>query len=282
MTHESSSDTTHGLPEITVKSFSMATKLKRPGFQLLSLFPMQNGTLPSPSYAQTQCLLPDQAGIYTRGYIPLFLLTIIIFFFLNLRRGKPPPLNGSASWQNHPRFHTLDSASPGRKSPPISPIQYKSSRSRTSGLRSASTLTPMPSQPATPLGGTPFLSPSFPAPVEEDESQELLIWQSQLNGPKLSPFPRDQEVDSSYFLPSIGDASEFEVKKTTWKPAFGSRAKWKSLCWSSLLSGLALRSTWSTGPRRARTWVGRCLQDLVQVFLLPALLYILISLYLYF
>ncbi|KAF8530502.1 Metallo-dependent phosphatase-like protein, partial [Hysterangium stoloniferum] len=74
--------------EVTVKSFSMATKVRQPGFQLLSLFtPQEANSHPhSPSYADSICLLPNQSSIYTRGYLPLFAVTIAILLILNLRR----------------------------------------------------------------------------------------------------------------------------------------------------------------------------------------------------
>ncbi|KIJ40960.1 hypothetical protein M422DRAFT_32075 [Sphaerobolus stellatus SS14] len=279
------------IPEITVKSFSMATELRRPGFQMLSLFPTSDTS--TPALGHTQCLLPNQFGIYSHGYIPLLILTILLLIILNVRRRMlPPQLNGNGSWLDNPRLTPgPDSVSPGRRSPPISPIHYKMSRSRTSGIRSASTLTPMPSQPSTPLGSSPFLSPfllspSFPPPIEEEESQELLIWQAQLDRPKGSPFPAAENgssgVDSSYFLPSTNDNSRSTPGKTIWRL---SRTRLTSRNLTSILLSISAilfgKTPWSMSYKRARTWYGRCLQDITQVLLLPVIVYFLISMWLY-
>lgn len=274
------------IPEVTVKSFSMATKLKRPGFQLLSLVTSQNDTLASPSYFHSQCLLPDQSSIYTRGYSFLFLFTTVLFIILNSRRSKPPRLDGHLAWDGHQRFQTLDSASPGRRSPPASPIQFKSSsRSRMTALRGASTLPVTTSEPATPLGGSPFLSPSFPQHIDDEDSQELLTWQSQLDAPKQSPYIYEQnrEMDSSYFLPSPGFHPKLTNSKNVWRQSVITRATCRPWSFSKLtMTALTIvQSMWSTGPRRARTRYGRCLQDLSQAFLLPFFVYLTISFWLY-
>ncbi|EJF65103.1 Metallo-dependent phosphatase [Dichomitus squalens LYAD-421 SS1] len=73
------------VPEITVKSFSMAMGVRHPGYQLLSLVPPSTvGT--SPSFAHQPCLLPDQLGIYLNAYLPLLSLTLIVLFAANVRR----------------------------------------------------------------------------------------------------------------------------------------------------------------------------------------------------
>lgn len=60
--------------EVTIKSFSMAMGIRRPGFQLLSLPSLiaqsQTGMLDRP------CNLPDQIGLYTWMYIPAVLICI--------------------------------------------------------------------------------------------------------------------------------------------------------------------------------------------------------------
>ncbi|KAJ7780523.1 Metallo-dependent phosphatase-like protein [Mycena maculata] len=71
--------------EVTVKSFSMAMGIRRPGFQLLSLVPphSMHGSL---SHADSLCLLPDQLGIYLSTYIPLLVLSLIIICIANIHR----------------------------------------------------------------------------------------------------------------------------------------------------------------------------------------------------
>ncbi|GAA5964234.1 hypothetical protein JCM21900_002876 [Sporobolomyces salmonicolor] len=81
--------------ETTVKAFSMAMGIRRPGYHLLSLYaplppPLSDSfdpafdpstAVPSPAYTATTCLLPDQLGIYLHIYLPL-LLTFTLFFLL--------------------------------------------------------------------------------------------------------------------------------------------------------------------------------------------------------
>jgi hypothetical protein len=71
-----------GIREITVKSISWAMGVRKPGFQLLSLWnPIHIDsatTPPAGSTLQTQlCLLPDQLGIFLL-YAKLFALTLLI------------------------------------------------------------------------------------------------------------------------------------------------------------------------------------------------------------
>ena len=285
---------TRSVREVTVKSLSMATRLRQPGFQLLSLFsPSQSEQ--SASYADTLCLLPDQSKIYTHGYAPLFFGSILVLVFLNLRRPRSLYLNGTHQWDDPValRAHEASSSdvSPIAPSPPASPIHFKSSHSHHPGLRSASTLTPnaFPSQPPTPLGGTPLLSPSFrssAAAADDEDGQELLIWPAQPSTPKLSPYlqPESREVDSSYFLPSPGALPILASKKSIWLPRFSPRTRLTARPY--FLSGLLMpcliagHVLWFGPLRRAHTWHGRFVQDAIQVSLLPALVYIVISLWL--
>lgn len=79
--------------EITVKSFSMAMGIRRPGFQLLSLIStvpaMETLTqLPNspPSLPDTPCFLPDQLGIYLNVYLPFILLSVLCLLAFNVQR----------------------------------------------------------------------------------------------------------------------------------------------------------------------------------------------------
>lgn len=66
--------------EVTVKSFSMAMSVRRPGFHLL--------TLSNHARADTPCLLPDQISIYLSLYVPLLLLSLLAIIFANFRRAQ--------------------------------------------------------------------------------------------------------------------------------------------------------------------------------------------------
>ncbi|KAG1735132.1 Metallo-dependent phosphatase-like protein [Suillus paluster] len=79
--------------EITVKSFSMAMGIRRPGFQLLSLTSIvpsiENLTqLPNspPSLLDTPCFLPDQLGIYLSVYLPFIVLSVLSLLAFNIHR----------------------------------------------------------------------------------------------------------------------------------------------------------------------------------------------------
>lgn len=77
--------------EVTVKSFSMAMGVRRPGFQLLSLAaPKRNNAYSSASKGETvadrPCLLPDQLGIYLSVYVPLLVLSLLVLLLFRLFR----------------------------------------------------------------------------------------------------------------------------------------------------------------------------------------------------
>ncbi|KAK4686702.1 ethanolamine phosphate phosphodiesterase, partial [Tremellales sp. Uapishka_1] len=76
-----------GIKEITVKSFSSSTGIRRPGFQLLSLIPPSNNEAfpPQLTHADVPCFLPDQLGVYNRVYLPLAILTVLYLVFTNSR-----------------------------------------------------------------------------------------------------------------------------------------------------------------------------------------------------
>ncbi|KAI9442756.1 hypothetical protein H4582DRAFT_2073340 [Lactarius indigo] len=83
-------DVTHTLPssgreihEITVKSFSPARHISRPGFHLLSLA----GT-PSPAHAHAPCLLPRAGGTLAWTYLPALCLTVLILIVTHMRRAN--------------------------------------------------------------------------------------------------------------------------------------------------------------------------------------------------
>lgn len=68
------------IPELTVKSASMTEGVRRPGFARLSLYASSSSDALSVSY--TPCLLPDQIGIWTHIYLPMFgftLLTLLLW-----------------------------------------------------------------------------------------------------------------------------------------------------------------------------------------------------------
>lgn len=254
------------IPEVTVKSVSMATNVHRPGFQLLTLQSGSNHLI-----SDALCLLPDQSRIYTRGYLLSMLVTMLWLLYLNIRRSKA---DRDIRWCSSP--------SQNSPSPPNSPIHYKASYS-SPVLRSATAM--FPSEPPTPLGGTPLLRPPLsPYAVEDEESSEMYT----LPNSPLTPgtpskiFPRVKDnspgKDSSYFLPSVNSHSSSQ--RPLWSVAQTSstarRLTSRSVI-SSVFSWLWRASL--NGHRKANTWYGQFGQDLLQVLFFPGIIYIIISIW---
>ncbi|CDO69293.1 hypothetical protein BN946_scf184976.g12 [Trametes cinnabarina] len=112
------------IPEITVKSFSMAMGIRRPGYQLLSLIP-PSASPEGPTIAQTPCLLPDQLGIYLSIYVPLFVITLAALLLSNMRRSclrHSSPTLRSDDWTS---LDTEDRANSDYDLPPPSAWRLK-------------------------------------------------------------------------------------------------------------------------------------------------------------
>lgn len=80
-----------GPKEVTVKSFSMAMGIQRPGYLLLSLPflppsspPPSSSSLLDPSFSP--CLLPSQLDVYLYLYIPLLILSLLLIYGHRLHR----------------------------------------------------------------------------------------------------------------------------------------------------------------------------------------------------
>lgn len=72
----------HGIREVTLKSFSSSAGIQKPGLQLLSLIPPQDGVL---SHADVPCFLPDQLGVYNWIYLPFIIFTFAYILLTNMR-----------------------------------------------------------------------------------------------------------------------------------------------------------------------------------------------------
>jgi hypothetical protein len=91
------------IPEVTIKSLSIAMGIHQPGFQLLSL------SSEARTNAHQPCLLPDQLRIYSWVYAPLILSTIVLVAVRALtapschqRHTQKRSLDLSTSWQPRP------------------------------------------------------------------------------------------------------------------------------------------------------------------------------------
>ncbi|EPY53484.1 ER lipid phosphatase [Schizosaccharomyces cryophilus OY26] len=84
------------VPEYNVKAFAMTSGIRRPGYQLLSLFYVhEEGKPPSESYQTHLCLLPDQLAIYLYYGFSCLCLFAIVTYFANLyyqKSGRLLPL----------------------------------------------------------------------------------------------------------------------------------------------------------------------------------------------
>lgn len=112
--------------EITVKSFSWAMGVRKPGFVLLSLWNPVDADgetvgIPLPTVQTHLCLLPDQLSIFI-DYALLFLLTLPLLLvraiYMTLRNwdGDSRELPSSnLPITTLPRFQTRDTPSPGEK-----------------------------------------------------------------------------------------------------------------------------------------------------------------------
>ena len=73
-----------GIPEVTVKTISMASRVQHPGYQLLTLVPKEHRQEGQPTYSHSLCLLSNQTKIYVGVYIPLFAFTLLSIVVSNV------------------------------------------------------------------------------------------------------------------------------------------------------------------------------------------------------
>ncbi|ORX39017.1 Metallo-dependent phosphatase-like protein [Kockovaella imperatae] len=187
-------DFTHqpfGIREVTVKSFSSTSGIRRPGFQVLSLIP------PSPSSPYTEqvtiadrpCFLPDQGGVYGRVYLPLAILTVCY-------------LIGSNFWAAWERWnasgHTVYGDLKARLSPALmssDQLQSQQLSRRVSDRPSPLALSRRSSRDAglPPAYGSPNQRGSFSrsAPVSPSSSPRLT--------PRFHGHTRDDDEESSIY-----------------------------------------------------------------------------------
>jgi ethanolamine phosphate phosphodiesterase len=101
---------THNVPstdnirEVTVKTFSMARDIRRPGFQLLSLVSPASlaASHSSATHFDRPCFLPDQYKIHRAVYLPLVSISFLFLTLINLRRPRVPRMSLSDHEANLP------------------------------------------------------------------------------------------------------------------------------------------------------------------------------------
>ena len=224
--------------EVTVKSFSLAHQIRRPGFQLLSLVspPLTPSPKPPQTFADQPCLLPDQYNIYNSVYPTIFVLTVLILLISNLyrarqrRQSSPTPIslspvegrqNGgltvpqpeTAVWTPYTPWSAQTiprSTSPRNTIPPSLRIP--------NGL-AAPTLRAF-SRPSSPHG-SPLLSPMV-FPHEDDEDDSLYPAQYAVRREALVP-PISVIKHSAPAEESQGAAEHAKKSTSQFLPAPGSR-----------------------------------------------------------
>ncbi|GLB37557.1 putative calcineurin-like phosphoesterase [Lyophyllum shimeji] len=254
-----SEDASADVREVTVKSFSMANHIRRPGFQLLTLTdPTTN--LTQKSFRDSPCTLPDQYGIYFSLYLPFFTftaLTLVVLSGIRRRRRRAPliePLD-------------LSPQSSGESTPipvpesaiwsPYTPAASTSPRGTLpSSLRTPTTLagpTLRASKPATPLG-SPLLPPLYYSHEEDDES----MYPAQYATRKDGQAPDDEEWSAVHNRIT----SDSQIPRFTSAPGLTSSAKrhW-SWSWTFVFRGRRRRMS-----IRAATFSWSTLTTLAELF----------------
>ncbi|KAK0212798.1 hypothetical protein DFS33DRAFT_66866 [Desarmillaria ectypa] len=212
------------IPEITVKSFSMARHIEHPGFQLLSLSdPSVALSKNKPSYADASCTLPYQNGIYSHVYLPLILFSFIGLVVFNLTRRcrmklHLPPISISAG--THPT-----SPSPSHTWVPTSPTGSLPSALRTPTsaagpmFRTASHPDPQ---------GTPLNSPLYYPQDREEEDPMFPVQYATRDtrlmhdewSPEHSVATADYHASSEFESPSSSKPFSYHAPRWSWSRTF--------------------------------------------------------------
>ncbi|KAI0093183.1 Metallo-dependent phosphatase-like protein [Irpex rosettiformis] len=113
--------------EISVKSFSIAMGIHRPGFQLLSLIPPSSPSSSSsgPTFVDAPCFLPYQISTYVFVYGPLAAFSILVLLFSHVYRVNISSARPSMPASQSQYLQTLSS----------SPLSYDAEQVRSSALR---------------------------------------------------------------------------------------------------------------------------------------------------
>ncbi|KXN85336.1 hypothetical protein AN958_11436 [Leucoagaricus sp. SymC.cos] len=252
------------IPEITVKSFSPAPHIRRPGFQLLSIVDPINLTASkeSQSLLHRPCLLPDQTIIFA-GYFWWTITTLCILFILNVRRIRQfrltkainPSLTPSPtrSHQTSPLHQdtsdTLSSVwsphTPFPLNPPKSPRGLMPTTFRTPVAPATQTFRAS-SRPMTPNSfGESMLSPQLIPPMHDDEDSlfpdqyTIQRGMRHLNDEECRPIGREEFLEPGSELVN-GTPANTNVAEPR---AFSSPSQFISAPKSA-----------STHPRRQSTW----------------------------
>lgn len=165
--HRNPSNSGGDIREVSIRTFSMAEGVRRPGFHLLSLYTPHGGM---PRRADAPCLLPDQKHTYTFVYLPFFFLTVVYIAYINatlMQGGGRGSLGATVSTAaGSPRAtHLQPIRTNSAMEPPMTPT-YLSVR-RTPSQSNFGNLTPRSRPSSRPA--SPMLGPSMGLPFHDDE-----------------------------------------------------------------------------------------------------------------
>jgi hypothetical protein len=237
--------------EVTVKSFSPSSHIRRPGFQLLSLIPPDSVVSPHGStFADAHCLLPDTFRIFNSIYLPALILTAIVLLYFNIspdrhrrrfctlspdsasrsRPSSPPPGPESAIWTNWSPRRSSGPTSPG---PAVLPPSV-----RVPSAKEIFTFRALSSAPGSPHD-SPLLSPIPLFHAGHEDEMDPAHYPSQHHSDHVWPSGEDVH-EAPLFLPSPS--------------ARRSERKWLSWSWSFVFRGRRRRitiapPTWGTLSR---------------------------------
>lgn len=215
--------------EVTVKSFSLANHIRRPGFQLLSLnSPVKEHDVAYPSFQDVPCHLPDQYGIYFSTYGMIFACNFVILLGLAMCRGRqsrkrrpriePLTISPHNSGPNTPSIDPESAIwSPYTPAVPTSPRSALPSYLRTPTANARPTF--RASRPTTPTG-SPLLAPMVELQEEDDESmypmQYATRWDGRYHEQNDDWSPGHDRISSDPQIPHFTSAPRFRY--TTKRP----------------------------------------------------------------
>ncbi|KAM0751157.1 hypothetical protein T439DRAFT_380157 [Meredithblackwellia eburnea MCA 4105] len=167
----------NSIRETTIKAFSMAMGIHRPGYHLLSLYPTlpsldQHSPTPRSTFTQTNCTLPDQLGIWLGVYLPAFVILLLSLLIPRLyllikretsRRKTASARSNGLPVHKHRRSLSRKLFSGGGSSVPASPNPFEDPMSPTSASSDDESL----QFPTFPFPFSPQLG--YNSPLDSDE-----------------------------------------------------------------------------------------------------------------
>ena len=202
--------------EVTIKALAINNRIRRPGFHLLSLS-TGAGAQDAP------CLIPDPRSLYTRGYLPLLFISLILAVISSRRGGNqrsdrerraiPQPIWSAASTSS---FVSMFGG--GNDSPPHTPFALGSfrSHSRPSTPKfSSSVLQLMPDTDTMEHGVSEGLGSSLGLTLQPPSSPGAAM-------SPTTPMSGGPELDAASFLPAPG--SRKVPLASSRKPSYSAQA----------------------------------------------------------